>query len=483
MAGPPSGAYRLRKFVRRHRVGVLAAAVAGVAVVLGALLATIGLARALEAERAAREAQGAAMRQAAVSERVSSFLVDLFRLSDPWTSHSRVLTAREILDQGAKRISSGSVESPEVLSRIAEAIALSYMNLELAEEAVEVLDASVDELRRDGNADDLVRNLTALAKANFLAYRSKDDVHMLERCEELAMESLDLQSGAEYGNPALRADTLNYLANCRLYRTRLVAPVLPLYEEALRLRIEALGPEHLLVGDSTWNLGLTHIDDGRPEDGERYLERALSIYAASGGAQHMRTVRAGALLSYFRIRWGHTREVGPLVRAALENLDAALPPSHPVYDEILVCASEVLWVLGQRAEARDLLRGRLTLLESTPLMNPAEVKTVGLQLALLLAREGRREEAAALYDRVSRLAAFSKFPPKTEFANHESAVLSLLGRTGEAVAMLERHAGGGLLLDEVWIFQSPDLEPLSGLPRFEKLRAEFRSDVDYPHMW
>jgi serine/threonine protein kinase/tetratricopeptide (TPR) repeat protein len=52
-AGPPSAAYRLRKFVRRHRVAVAAGVAVAVAVVGGAVAAGVGMMRAVAAERRA----------------------------------------------------------------------------------------------------------------------------------------------------------------------------------------------------------------------------------------------------------------------------------------------------------------------------------------------------------------------------------------------------------------------------------------------
>jgi serine/threonine protein kinase len=57
VAGPPSAAYRFRKFVRRHRVGVAVTVAIAVALVGGLGAATWGLSRARDAERrASREA-------------------------------------------------------------------------------------------------------------------------------------------------------------------------------------------------------------------------------------------------------------------------------------------------------------------------------------------------------------------------------------------------------------------------------------------
>src|SRR5690606_41363698 len=49
-ARAPSAAYRVRKFVRRHRAGVAAAALALTALVVGSVFTTVGLVRARRAE-------------------------------------------------------------------------------------------------------------------------------------------------------------------------------------------------------------------------------------------------------------------------------------------------------------------------------------------------------------------------------------------------------------------------------------------------
>ena len=47
------------------------------------------------------------------AEQVSSFLVELFELSDPSRSRGNQVTARELLDIGARRVSLGLADQPE----------------------------------------------------------------------------------------------------------------------------------------------------------------------------------------------------------------------------------------------------------------------------------------------------------------------------------------------------------------------------------
>ena len=82
LAGPPGARYRVRKFVRRHRVGVAAA------VSLVALLVIFAVGMAMQARRIARE-RDRANQEAATARQVSDFLVGLFRVSDPGQARER----------------------------------------------------------------------------------------------------------------------------------------------------------------------------------------------------------------------------------------------------------------------------------------------------------------------------------------------------------------------------------------------------------
>ena len=96
-AGPPSATYRLSKFVRRHRFGVAAAAL------LILLLVGFSVVSAMQAARIARE-RDRANREAQTAQRVISFLVGLFNISDPSEARGNAITAREVLDRGATTI-------------------------------------------------------------------------------------------------------------------------------------------------------------------------------------------------------------------------------------------------------------------------------------------------------------------------------------------------------------------------------------------
>ena len=73
MARSPTTTYRLRRFVRRNRAGVAAAAVVSGALVAGTLGASVGLIRARAAEGEARQAQAIAQEEAERARTLSAF--------------------------------------------------------------------------------------------------------------------------------------------------------------------------------------------------------------------------------------------------------------------------------------------------------------------------------------------------------------------------------------------------------------------------
>jgi hypothetical protein len=83
LAGPPGAGYKLRKFLRRNKGPVLAAVVVLLALLLGMAGTTIGLFRALAAERLAAERLQESEEARQQAEAISKFLVEAFRSPDP----------------------------------------------------------------------------------------------------------------------------------------------------------------------------------------------------------------------------------------------------------------------------------------------------------------------------------------------------------------------------------------------------------------
>jgi serine/threonine protein kinase len=118
-AHPPTLSYQLRKFVQRHKVQVVAATVAGVALASGAVAATIGFIRATRAEAVAKQ-------EAATSRQVSDFLVQLFTLPSQQEPPGKPTTVKELLERGAATIDTDLKGQPSVQANLYGTMSIVY---------------------------------------------------------------------------------------------------------------------------------------------------------------------------------------------------------------------------------------------------------------------------------------------------------------------------------------------------------------------
>ncbi|MEK7330512.1 MAG: serine/threonine-protein kinase, partial [Candidatus Eisenbacteria bacterium] len=150
-ATPPSARYRIAKFVRRNRVSVIAGAVVTLTFLVG-VVATMwqavaaalvvaslvgGLAVSIGQTRLAR-------REARKAEEVRSFLLRVFEVADPYHSRGQSVTARELLDQGARRIDSELKGQPALRAEMLGVLADLYLKLALVEPAMKSFRAFIE---------------------------------------------------------------------------------------------------------------------------------------------------------------------------------------------------------------------------------------------------------------------------------------------------------------------------------------------------
>jgi serine/threonine-protein kinase len=135
-ARPDSVRYRMAKFVRRHRAGVAGAALLVVLLAAGAWRER-GLRHQAETEaRKARE--------------VGDYLVGVFEVADPFSlgrQNGGDVTARVLLEQGARRVDSSLAGQPAVQAELRSVFGRAYTGLGLFEQATELLRQSLSQHR------------------------------------------------------------------------------------------------------------------------------------------------------------------------------------------------------------------------------------------------------------------------------------------------------------------------------------------------
>ena len=109
--------YRTGKFLRRNWAGVSGAAMV-ILLIMGFSVSTLVQSRRLRTERDK-------------ASRVSSLLIDLFKVSNPSEARGNTVTAREILDKGAERIRSELKQEPEARATLMDTMGNVYSDLGL----------------------------------------------------------------------------------------------------------------------------------------------------------------------------------------------------------------------------------------------------------------------------------------------------------------------------------------------------------------
>ena len=141
LAHPASGAYRARKYIRRHRVGVAVA---------GRVGGRVGLVRrgADVATAADHERAGPGYRERDRATRIAAFMTGMFKVSDPSAARGNSITAREILDKASKEIDTGLSKDPELQAQMMQTMGDVYDSLGLYSQAQSLLTRAVDIRRR-----------------------------------------------------------------------------------------------------------------------------------------------------------------------------------------------------------------------------------------------------------------------------------------------------------------------------------------------
>ncbi|MBR9990357.1 MAG: serine/threonine protein kinase [Gemmatimonadetes bacterium] len=296
-AHPSTWWYRTRLFAGRHRAEVIAAGIALVILIGSTALFTIRLA----AER------DRALLEATKSAEIAGFLQEIFEVPDPASASGGDITARQLLDDGAERITSGLAGQPAVRASLLGVIGRTYRGLGLYSDAVRRLDESVTLRRSLGGEDDA--ETAAL-------------LHSLGRVRNEAGD-------AAGGEDALRA--------------------------ALALRVRLLGAEHTETASTRAALALNLRARGQYEEAESLARDAVRVHRRTLTAQDPELARSLHTLAYvLRSRRLH-EESEALNREAVAIRRRILDPSHPDLLSSMANLALVLEARGTYAEAEALL--------------------------------------------------------------------------------------------------------------------------------
>jgi eukaryotic-like serine/threonine-protein kinase len=500
-ARPASAGYRLRKYVRRNRVAVAVASGAAVVLIAFAVM------QAVELRRITRERDRA--------DRITVFMTNMFKVSDPSEARGNSITAREILDKSSKEIDTGLASDPELKAQMLSVMADVYQRLGLYSRAEPLLDEAVS-LRRRVLGPEHLDTLTSreqmgllLDREGHFAEAEKLDRDVLEvtrrvlgdnhretlkaqgnlswtlisegrldEAEKLGRATLDSQRrvlGEEDTDTLISMHRLAWI----LHQSSHWPEAEALYRQILGIRKRVSGPEDpntLLAGT---DLGGLLTNKGQPEEAEKVLRETLEIQRRVLGADHHDSARTMNLLAIALQHQHKLEEAESLYREALDRSRRTLGPE---YHGTLTFMGNLATVLGERgkySEAEEMLRAVLAIQRRTLGFDNPDTTLTMFNLADILHRERREADSTALFRETADIQRRTQGPthPDTLDSLYMLAcVLAVDHKPDEAMAVLRDAVENGLppSTPNLNIESDEDLKSLHKDPRFAAIVAEAR---------
>jgi serine/threonine protein kinase/tetratricopeptide (TPR) repeat protein len=391
-ARPPSAAYRLRKLARRHRGPALAASLLLAALVCGVIGTTWGFVRAerrlghiertnellasifedldpspggrrdgslrvalgRRLDRAAAALQGEAVADAVAVAKLQNVLGCTQRnLGYPEKAIPLLARARETF---AAELGSGDPLTIEVTNNLA----VSYLHAGQAAAAVPMLESVAAHHRTPGGGGDVTRRASLIQQGNLgdayaSAGRPDDAVPILERT--LAAYRARGSEGEDDDAHEL-AVMMNLARAYRLQKRFELAETLG--EDALRLHMERLGPDHRQTLVSRSRLADTYLASGDRAEALRLYRESFEEVTRVLGADTPETYLAMVTLGAAYAELEEVRSNGlPLLRDALAGQARDLGTEHPETVRTRLKLGTALCIAGDAAAAVPLLREAL----------------------------------------------------------------------------------------------------------------------------
>jgi serine/threonine-protein kinase len=369
--------YRAGRFLRRHRWPAVAA---------GLLVLSLAAGFGASAWQAARARKAAARAQAA-----TEFLVGLFELSSGRRPQSETVTARELLDQGVKRLDAELADQPDLRGSLLGVMGRVHASLGLYGPASDLLERSEKLLRQQRPADDPERARVLSELANV-----RDTQGDYAGAVALARESLAIQRRVHGGDHADIPVTLDRLG-VALSNASQDAEAEPILREALAMRRRLYGNAHREVVSSLSHLANVFYDRGDYAAAEATHREALSIALSMSGDSYPEVPWAMTNLASVLSRRGRTAEAVPLLREALVRWRARLGDHHPDLTPAMRALATALRTEGRIEEATGLFEQTLAIERQAYGDAHHEVAKTTHDLAALLHEQGRLGDAEARY--------------------------------------------------------------------------------------
>ncbi|MBL8142126.1 MAG: serine/threonine protein kinase [Acidobacteria bacterium] len=415
-----SPAYRLRKFVARHRLAVGASAAVLAAVVAGAGVA-VWQARVARAERDRADA-------------VKAFVTSVFRDIDPALRGSgRPLTATDVLAQAVDRLDRRSelAAEPAVRAELLRVLGASFLGVGDADRANEILPRALAETTTltGAGSDEAIDTEIRLARAKYLGGKVDEANAHVAHVRQVLADSGRLASEAFVELELLRTEIIINRGGFRKPEARTAA------EEALGAAERLLPPVHQLRARALQQMATVMRWQNEDAAAAAHAERAYRMLLDVQGndARHISVIMAQNEYGRALYQVGRTREALSHLKEAAANGNASLKDDAVLRQHLLGTLANSQLQFGEVKEGLANLDLAISLDLRGVNLSPAYLAGQRFVRARAYLAARRLEEALRLYD--ASVAEYTKLGDRNTLmtATSERAdVLVRLGRLREA---------------------------------------------------
>jgi tetratricopeptide (TPR) repeat protein len=351
VAGPPSAGYRIGKFARRHRAGVIAATALLGVLVLGIAGTTGGMLWAISQSQRAAAAQRNAELELSRANEVRRLISEMIAGVKPDVALGADTTLlKGVLDDTAARIERGEISDELIEADLRHVIGVAYGALGMWDSAMEHVDVSLDIRRR------------------LLGPDHRDTLQ--------SMEDLIAQRGAS-GN---------------------ATGIEPLAAENLERRRRVLGPEHPDTLRSMEQLANVYGSLGRVDDAERLVREALGTRRRLFGPDDLATLASLSQLAVIQASHGQYEEAADLLADVLDARRRALSEDHPLTLLTMHQLGQLDQFLGRYDEAEAVMRDLLSRTQRVLGERHRHTIQTRSELGSLYVLMGRDEDACRVFE-------------------------------------------------------------------------------------
>ncbi len=325
LAGPPTGRYRLQKFVRRNRGIVVSGGLLLLALSLGTIGTAIGLWRAERAKSKAlasaeneKTAKEIAQKRLAQIEADNEIILSIFANLDTTSEEKEDRPLQAILGdrlvKAAAILDETTAADPLVVSRLRARLAESLVSLDIAKPAIPLFEKSCQTFAAELGPD----NAETLRTKENLA-RAYQAIGALDTALRLFRDTLDAQT------KALGIDDKDSLVTqcdlaATLQQSGSIDQALTILEDCVKRMKTVFGPDSRKTLLCMTNLAACYRSKGRLDESAKLLEEALAVMKVKLGTDDNMTLEC---MKYLALTYQKTAKQDLAVPIMLETVKLA----------------------------------------------------------------------------------------------------------------------------------------------------------------